>query len=338
MDAATNPNTHMLVKTVLLGGIGFVCIIGNSIALITLCVYQSLRIPIYIIIGGLALADIISSLMNIPEEIIIHADKGEIKAKTWCTVYGFLSNSCQYIIAFHLVVLGVFRGILLTDRAHHGPSCIHAIITSVILWGVSLLANIPMIKASSREPVSHRCVFDAHDAAEEEKYLLLSGAFSYFLPLVLIIIIYAFTVYMSKRFFEDSYSRRERRMSKMISRLIVTFALCRLPSEMVTLLWFYKMKDKDLESVLKDREKFQVWTHVREYLSILALLDQALRPVIYATMSRDFGTVFDRIINCTCRNEEDEDPHTRRQSNVQELYQSPPMQAEVQDGEETECL
>lgn len=343
-EEETGPNVHMLLKIVILGVIGFVSVFGNLIVLGALIVcnvlYKSLRIAIYIVIGGLALADIIVAVMNVPEEIIAQAEKGEFKTLSWCKAYGFLSNSCQYIAAFHLVVLGVLRGILLTDRAHHGPSTIHAIITSAILWIVSLSANIPMISSSILDPLLKKCVvvpgnapksedgLQTQDSDAEEIYLLLSAAFSYFFPLILIIIIYLFTGYISKRFFEDSYSWRERRMSKMISSLIVTFALCRLPSEMVTLLWFYQVKNTDVMAALsQDTQKFRVWIHVREYLSILSMLDMALRPVIYATMSREFGNIFDKVINCTgCKEPEEEETTQRLQrrgEEIQEVLRTP---------------
>ncbi|XP_045156650.1 neuropeptide Y receptor type 6-like [Mercenaria mercenaria] len=346
------PNVHMLLKIVILGVIGFVSIIGNGIALGTLIIYnKQLRVTIYIVIGGLALADIVVAVMNVPNQIMYQAEKGELKSETWCKFYGVLYNSCQYIAAFHLVVLGVLRGILLTDRAHHGPTAIHALITCAILWVASLLANIPMISSSIHDPYTKRCVvkfsnkdkdtvsLQNEDSSAEERYLILSAAFSYFMPLVLIFIIYMFTGYMSKRFFEDSYSRRERRMSKMISSLIVTFALCRLPSETITLLWFYQMKNTDMVQVLyNDTDKYKVWINVREYLQILSMFDMAIRPIIYATMSREFGLVYDKVINCTyCKDDEEEElpPRLRRRGNeIEEVLHTPLRQnpeLEVQD-------
>lgn len=206
------------------------------------------------------------------------------------------------------------------------------------------MVNIPMVSSSIL--FLKKCVviqgkssdgLETKDSGAEELYFILSALFSYFLPLVLIMIIYLFTGYMSKRFFEDSYSRRERRMSKMISSLIVTFALCRLPSETITLLWFYQlqhaedsvMHEQDMHMLTQDMQKFRVWIHVREYLMILSMLDMALRPIIYATMSREFGMVFDRIINCTyCKEEEEELPTRRHTEDVQEVLRTPLHQVE----------
>lgn len=327
---SSSPNVHTLLKIVIIGVIGFVSVTGNIIALGTLIFHnKTLRTSIYVVIGGLALADIVEAVMYVPEEIITLADKGEIKSDDWCKVYGLLFNSCQYIAAFHLVVLGVLRGILLTDRAHHGPTTVHALITCAVLWIVTLLANIPIVSSSILDPFMKKCVVkspkDRQNSGVEERYVILSALFSYFLPLFLIIAIYLFTGYISKRFFEDSYSRRERRLSKMITALIVIFALCRLPSELVTLLWFYQMQNIDIVNVLKNSEKYQVWVHVHEYLTILSMLDMALRPVIYATMSREFGIVYDMVINCTyCKQGEEEvAPSIRRRGEIQEVLHAP---------------
>lgn len=207
-----------------------------------------------------------------------------------------------------------------------------------------------MISSSVHDPLSKRCVvvftknknpvsLQNEDSSAEERYLILSSAFSYFLPLVLIIVIYLFTGYMSKRFFEDSYSWRERRMSKMISSLIVAFALCRLPSETVTILWFYQVKNTDMIQALNnDTDKYKVWIHVREYLQILSMFDMAIRPIIYATMSREFGLVYDKVINCTyCKDDDDEDelpPRLHYRGNeIEEVLHTPLRR----NPETTEC-
>lgn len=68
----TGPNVHMLLKIVILGVIGFVSVVGNGIALGTLIIYnKQLRVTIYIVIGGLALADIVFAVMNVPDQIML---------------------------------------------------------------------------------------------------------------------------------------------------------------------------------------------------------------------------------------------------------------------------
>ncbi|KAH3840983.1 galanin receptor type 1-like [Dreissena polymorpha] len=334
---------HSLLQSVIAGLIGVVSITGNMIAFVTLVNNRRvIRTPIYIVIGGLALTDILNTALNVPEEIINKAEKGDLKSELWCKIFGYLFNSVQYITPFHIVVLAVFRGILLTARDHHGPTSKIAFLTCIILWIVSLLANIPMIN-HSKLTIQSTCAA-SFDGAEnpgfnfgksepvvqrtEELYILLSAAFSYFLPLVLIFVIYLVTGYMSQRYFEDSYSPRERRLSKMITYIIYVFALCRLPDEMVTLLVHFQLKNTDFVIALStDINKLTVWFRVREYLSILAMLDCALRPVIYATMSQEFGAVYDSIINCRyCKKEDDDDldpqPLRRRRQEIEEVIQS----------------
>lgn len=75
-SADEGPNVHMLLKIVILGVIGFVSVIGNCIALGTLIIYKnSLRTGIYIVIGGLALADIVIASMDVPDRIMFQVNK-----------------------------------------------------------------------------------------------------------------------------------------------------------------------------------------------------------------------------------------------------------------------
>jgi hypothetical protein len=122
----------------------------------------------------------------------------------------------------------------------------------------------------------------------------------------------------------------------MISSLIVTFALCRLPSETVSLLWYYQIKNKPMDQVMVEPDKFMVWIHVTEYLQILSMFDMAIRPIIYATMSREFGFVYDKVINCTyCKEEEEEElpARLRRRGNeIEEVLHTPLRQnTEIQE-------
>ena len=126
----------------------------------------------------------------------------------------------------------------------------------------------------------------------------------------------------------------------MITNLIITFALCRLPLKMVSLLWFYRIKNTDdMETLLtEDLQKFKVWIHIRDYLNVLSKIDMALRPVIYATMSREFGQVFDRVINCTyCRQEEEVATVSRYHGDeIQEVLETPLQTTQPQEGTEEE--
>lgn len=351
-EYADKPDVHMLLKIVILGVIGFVSVFGNLIALGTLVIHrQILRTHIYIIVGGLAFADIIVTIMFVPEKIIHHLDKGDKLTNAWCKMYSFLFNSCQYISAYHLVVLAVLRAILLTYRAHYSPTAVPFVFTCLLMYLVPLLANTPVISMTILDNLTKQCVIafgnsmEEDDRGAEELYTLLSAAFSFFLPLVVMLGIYVVTGYRSKRFFEDSYSPRERRLSKMITYLILCFTFCRLPYEMVNLLFFYQMKNTDWVAVMSgDAYKLQVWSHVQQYLSILSMLDQAFRPIIYATMSREFGRVYDKVINCTyCKSDEDDEaipPRLRRRGEeIEEVMHTPLRHTiDIEDPEPEEIL
>lgn len=353
-DMAVQPNVHMLLKIVILGVIGFVSAVGNLIAFGAVLINPKLRrMPLFIFIAGLALADVIVTVMFVPAKIINHLDKGEVTSNAWCKVYGFLYNSCQYISAFYLVILAVLRAMLLTDRSQHKHKTLTANLISVGVWLLALLPNISIIDSSVLDELTQQCVIvfgnkDDYLGAEQdnssaELYTLLSAVISYFLPLFVMFVVYIVAGYMSKRFFEDSYSPRDRRLSKMITYLILCFTFCRLPYEMVNLLFYYQTKNANFYEVLEDPEKYKVWIHVIQYLQVLAMLDQAFRPLIYATMSREFGKMYDQIINCTyCKEEEDEVLPARlrrRGQDIEEVLHTPlthPTEIEIKiETEET---
>lgn len=293
---------HALIKCVIVTLIALVSLIGNGIIIRTLIVYKDMRIPIYIVIGGMATADFVRVILEIPEQIILWTDNGRVISEAWCKTVTFLATSCVYLAAYHLVVLVALRGILLTDRANTYSSSLHALITSVILWIIALLANIPLVKMAVKTDIAEICVTLQENP---ERFLMLTLSFSYILPLALIIIVYIATVFLSRRYFEDSYLLREKRLSRMVTVLVLVFAICRLPYEILEIMVFYEANPVKFSDVLDGEDslsKLIIWYEVRDYLKCLALLPLALRPVIYAKYSGDWSESFDEIINCTvCR-------------------------------------
>lgn len=290
-----------LIKCVIITIIGLVSLVGNAIIIRTLVVYKDMRIPIYIVIGGMATADLVRVILEIPEQIINWTDNRQVISEAWCKTTTFLAASCIYLAAYHLVVLVALRGILLTDRANTWSSSMHAMVTIVILWIIALLANIPLINMAVITDFDS-CVIKQDNP---ERVLMLTLSFSYILPLALIIIVYIATVFLSRRYFEDSYLLREKRLSRMVTVLVLVFAICRLPFEVLEVMVHYETQMLNINDVMHgkdDASKLELLNEVRNYLKCLALLPLALRPVIYAKYSGDWNESFDEIINCTmCR-------------------------------------
>ncbi|OWF46909.1 galanin receptor type 2-like [Mizuhopecten yessoensis] len=327
-DTGLELNVEVLIKCVLLSLIGVVCIVGNLLVIRTLIFFKYPKIHLYVMIGGLSVADLLKITPEILQNVIRWTHKGDVITSEWCQSMFYLVETCTYVASCHLVALSIIRCIMLTDRAHYSKSyVVHAFISSLVIWVLTMLANIPNAKAIVKDD-DYGCLRSASLNAETERNSYLKVAFSYALPLIVIAIVYVVTWYFTQRFFADSYSHRERRLSRMVTLLIVSFGICKLPHEIVSFIVFYQSRmvltsfsnlklDLDMslnstnisaDDMLSDypthgSDNYHLWGNIYEYCDILAVLDLALRPFFYAKLSYYFSKSFDEVINCTsCRN------------------------------------
>lgn len=339
-------DVEKLIRCVVLGIIGIICVAGNALVLRTIFCYKQPRVPIYIIICGLAIADLVKVCFEIPQYVVSWTKQGHILSEAWCKVDIYLVSTCTYVIAYHLVGLSIVRCILLTDRAHTRTYVLHAILSSVIIWIVMLLANIPAFTTSTKYILDEENQDCVSSESESDKSFWLRTAFSYILPLVVIAAMYVVTHLFSKRFVEESYSRREIRLSRMVTCLIIVFAICRLPYEIVSYLLLYKshqMEARLNENDASEDNLFLLYYKVLDYVEVFTLVDLAIRPIIYAKLSWYFSASFDEIINCIpCREKSAQRRISRQRSSRMRVDSQPsqtPLTLEVEDyaGVEDPC-
>ncbi|XP_033750931.1 galanin receptor type 2-like [Pecten maximus] len=369
-DTGLEINVEVLIKCVLLSLIGVVCIVGNMLVIRTLIFFKYPKIHLYVMIGGLSVADLLKITPEILQNVIRLTHKGDVFTSEWCQSIFYLVETCTYVASCHLVALSIIRCIMLTDRAHYSKSyVIHAFISSLVIWVLTMLANIPNAKAIVKDD-NYGCLRSATLNAETERNNYLKVAFSYALPLLVIGIVYIVTWYFTQRFFADSYSHRERRLSRMVTLLIVSFGICKLPHEIVSFIVFYQTRavqtsfsnvklDLDLSLNSTDfgsddmlsnyptngLDNYHLWGNIYEYCDILAVLDLALRPFFYAKLSYYFSKSFDEVINCTsCRNNNNascSDIHQSREGAVRMGSQSgpslTPLTVEREESPDDQC-
>jgi hypothetical protein len=113
----------------------------------------------------------------------------------------YLDVGCGFVAAYHLVVLSVLRGILLTARGRNPPTPLQTLGVVVGLWLLATLGAIPFIFTIQEY---HSLCMPRPETVERDIWLL--NLFSCFIPVFLIAVIYVLTHLMGKRYFEDSYS------------------------------------------------------------------------------------------------------------------------------------
>lgn len=303
-------SVSQLLKCVLVGIVGIVCIVGNSLVFRALIFSKYPRIPIYIVIGGMAAADLLKVVMEIPDIIFKVVGKSEILTTSWCKAHYYLTSVSTYVAAAHLVLFSIIRCIMLNDRVHSRSYVKHTIIGCIIIWIIILCSNMLNLKSVEKSELLEACVeMGSGLTKEDERNMWLRFSFSYIIPLFVIFVLYVLTKILSKKFFEESYSSRERRFSCMVTVLIITFAICKLPYEVVYLKMFYKTRESMREHSEALLDQLSTLYEIEGYCSSVSLIDLGLRPIIYAKFSYYFGNSFDEVINCnSCQ----KDGHRRR--------------------------
>ncbi|XP_048741748.1 P2Y purinoceptor 14-like [Ostrea edulis] len=303
----------VIVRCVVIVAAAVVCVIGNFMVLGTLFFVKYPKIPLFVVIGCLALSDIFRMVSEVPFYVIQWTNNGDLVTTGYCKVSVYVSEVSIFVAAFSLAIMSITRLLLLTDRGHSRKFVNRTYATCVILWLVTLLTNIPNIITSKKDELSQNCVEENSDiGVSEEVKLWLYVTFSFFFQLLLIFAIYLITFFLSKKYFTESYSRKERRLSMMVNILIVTFAIFKFPYIVVKLYEFYtSRKVKDLIDRFnngevsmdelqghKDIVSFVKVDEVRRITECVSLLDLAIRPFIYYKLSYYFSNSFDKVINC----------------------------------------
>ncbi|XP_041366506.1 allatostatin-A receptor-like [Gigantopelta aegis] len=286
------PTQETLMVIILMSLTGLVGIIANTIMLRSLIKYPKLRTDIYVCAGGLAAADMLHLAIAVPSHIINFVGNDDVITPAWCKASRYIADATSYIGPYHIVILAVLRGIMLTNRGYRAPTGRHAFICSCLLWVIAPLATVPVIQMYSK----FQSVCYWVDGVHQEQ-MWLTGAFSCFVPLAMVLLVYAGTYYVGQRYFSESYSRKEREISRLVSSVVVAFIICELPYQIMNLYTMYRSQEVHMDTL--EAEALDTLYVVNDYLLCLALVDKTIRPVLYSKLSTDMGECFDEIINCT---------------------------------------
>ena len=289
----------VLVTCIVVGIITLVGVVGNGLMLRAYIKYDKLRTNFYTVFCGLSIADTFFLLISAPTYIksATTSDpyfKSMVTSteKTWCKLNFYLMDACNFTSAYLLVVLTVLRAILLTSRnVRRQPKPFHLVTLSCAIYVIAFTSSIPILNN-----FNHGCRFDV---AEEESNLIdewLKSLFSLFFPLSLMLIVHFVAHKLSKRYFSESYSPREREKSRLVITIVGAFTICQLPYRITCLYIKYTLDQNDFDFDFDRAVRYQT---VKDYMMCLWFLDKAIRPILYSKLASDLCKAFDEVINCT---------------------------------------
>lgn len=286
----------ILVACILLGLTALVGLLGNLLMLRALFYYKHLRIDFFILLGSVSVADILCLVIAVPRHIIDLTEAEKPVTDVWCKASKYLETGSGFVAAYHLVVLAVLRGILLTSRGRNPPTPVQTLMCVAVLWLLAMLAAVPFPMTMTNDGGLCHYLIDA----DVEKDIWMVNAFSCFVPLGLILVIYLLAHMVGKRYHEDSYSYREKHMSRLVSTIVGVFLVCQLPFRILDLHVYYREQVEHSKGFSDaDEEAMESLYIAKNYLLCLMMADKAARPVIYSKLAPGLAEAFDEVVNCT---------------------------------------
>ncbi|XP_078660217.1 prokineticin receptor 2-like [Branchiostoma floridae x Branchiostoma belcheri] len=226
-----------------------VCGVGNFLLLLAFLLYKETRTTTNMLIGNLALSDLLVSLLCLPYNMDYHVvHRGAWRHSTaLCAVVNYFTSVSHYVSTHALLAIGIDRYLVVqnarTSRFNSGW-------TSVVIWVMALVLALPGAIFSRTVPYQHRdSVFcgvlwpvSLQHVYKGFHVFLVVGEFA--VPAVIMSVVYSFVVCKVWRRqlpgqHNASHARvqsRSRRKSVRLFALFIMFVLCWTPYHIYSIL------------------------------------------------------------------------------------------------------
>ncbi|XP_031626002.1 allatostatin-A receptor-like isoform X2 [Contarinia nasturtii] len=290
-----------MVVPVFFGIIGLIGLMGNALVIIVVTANQQMRSTTNILIINLAAADILFVIFCVPFTATDYVASEWPFGHLWCKYVQYMIVVTCHASVYTLVLMSFDRFLavvhpvtsmsLRTER--------NATLAIVAAWVIIVTTGIPAALSHGvvNYPYGGRnytaCLF-----LSEEGYNLVAFQVSFFLssyviPLFLISLLY---VGMLLRLWKNApgcnpsaESRKgKRRVTRMVVVIVLVFAICWLPIQIILVLKSLKLYGNSHITVI-----IQIISHV------LAYMNSCVNPVLYAFLSDNFRKAF-RKMKCVC--------------------------------------
>ena len=303
-----NPEAIKVGKTVAYSLILVVSLVGNS--LIVLIVYKTptLRKPINMLIANMAMSDLLYPIFLFPVRLAdLHVGSwliGGTLGQAWCKIYAFLADISTLVSIQSLVLITVdrFAAVVVPLRSPliSRKVCRCLIVGTWILaapfcWPYFFTFNLVEYQEGKRCMNQWEVLFG--EGSSVGIYLLSAYIFSFYIPFVVLVILYSIILIKLKRQVrpgeqsasaEEHRTRRNRNVLKMAVAIVVAFFICWIPFS-IQLVTFYFVPKNTLDC------KFRVSLDVA---SFMACTNCAINPIICLTFTSNYRQALRRLVNC----------------------------------------
>ncbi|KAJ9584656.1 hypothetical protein L9F63_020996 [Diploptera punctata] len=316
-----------IVVPLLFGLIVLVGLFGNALVVLVVAANQQMRSTTNLLIINLAVADLLFIVFCVPftatDYVLPFWPFGEI----WCKIVQYLIVVTAYASVYTLVLMSLdrFLAVVHPITSMSVRTERNAIAAIVVTWVVILLASVPVYLShgeityvySSAEHTA--CVFleadpiNRPDGYNKLVFQIIFFLTSYATPLALICGLYLWLLVRLWRGAApgghvSAESRRgKKRVTRMVVVVVVIFAVCWFPIQLILVL-----KSADLYDITNTSVMIQIISHV------LAYMNSCVNPILYAFLSDHFRKAFRKIIKCGKVQNPQTLPRYQRASTIQQ--------------------
>lgn len=310
--------THIMAPT-LFGIFAVIGIVGNALVIATILINVSMRNATNILIMALSSADLIFIVCCVPFTALTYANDGWPLSSGTCRMYMYVIYVTAYCSVYTLVLMAFDRYLAVVHPFRNDTLRTTKAATAAVavVWVIIFSANSPLALHSDivlghrnqRGDCIYYCTYKplfhfnfSTEAMQRGRHFQVNPkfarlyygsffAFGYLLPLAAIIFFYSCLVHelLWGRSAQVSRSRNaivsKRRVTRLVIVVIIAFALCWLPIQVVFLMQHFGTNPQS---------RFFRTFHVLS--NCLAYANSSINPILYAFLSENFRNSFKALL------------------------------------------
>ncbi|KAK6170565.1 hypothetical protein SNE40_018930 [Patella caerulea] len=299
-------NFESLVRIVvptIFGVIFLLGLVGNIVVILVVIGDKHMRNTTNILILNLAIADLFFIVFCVPFTASGYAMTVWPFGNIWCKVVQYMMYVCAYASVYTLVLMSLDRYLAVVHaiRSMRYRTERNTSLAVIITWVVILLCNIPILFIYEEYQYEHfkenrsACL----NVAEFDKpyvgklFYGIFFAFGYILPLGAVCIMYGL---MLKRLLygivpggnQSAESiRAKKRVTRMVIIVVVLFAVCWLPIQVILIVQKFGFYPTDI-----------LYVGIQMASNCLAYMNSCVNPFLYAFLSENFRRSFRKVLFC----------------------------------------
>ncbi|KAH3862659.1 allatostatin-A receptor-like [Dreissena polymorpha] len=292
-----------IIIPIIFGLIVLLGLIGNSLVIFVILKNQQMRSTTNILILNLAIADLCFIIFCVPFTGTAYVLTIWPFGTAWCKIVQYVIYVCAYASVYTLVLMSLDRYLAVVHPIYSMSyrTQWNTIWIIIALWVIILGGHVPLLLHN--DVVSYVYNNESRSACLNEETIaspysakVFYGsffAFGYVLPLSLTCVLYGF---MLKRLLygvvpggsqRAESIRSKKRVTKMVVIVVVIFALCWLPIQIVFMIQHFGNFNDSVTFVA-----------IQMVSNGLAYMNSCVNPILYAFLSDNFRRSFRKILCC----------------------------------------